>query len=755
MTHTTSPPHASRITHHVPRITHHAPRLLLLILLLYLLLAIGYGLASPLFEAPDEHWHYFTAQYIKDERRLPVVTEDYDPWLSQEAAQPPLYYILGALIIAPIDTGSTASYPWLNPFFYAGDASILANVNNVVHTPAEAWPWQGVTLAAHLLRLFSTLLGLGALICIYGSGRLLWPHNPRIPLLATALTAFLPQYAFLHSAITNDALVIFLASAALWQLLWLWQHPGGYGRLLLLGLTCGLAALTKNAGILLILYAIGVLFLRALRDNGWAGWRRWLGQTAVTLTPAILTASWLWLRNWQLYGDPTATEPFIRIAGGDRAYSVAQVLAESGGLLRSAVAVFGWFNILAPGWIFALWGGIVLLGLAGIGATTVRQRTAIHTTLRHPHLPTLLHARWFPALWLASWLLLVYAGLFAFMLQTPAAQGRLLFPAITPLALGLAYGLTRWRWRYLPWLTAVTTLLTSLYCLLAIVRPAYALPPQLAALPAHLTPQNQPIGSGLTLLATELTTDTAVPGDTLWLNLYWMADPVPTEAPELVVELFGRQLTRLGNYHSYHGRGLYPANLWPANTIIADRVGIRIGPAAAAPVLAPLYVRLADDTAEQSGVRIGEVAILPNQWPDSPDQTLAEIGDHIRLTAVDLSQTSVQPGDTITITVQWHAPTAPGTDLTTLLHLAQPNQPPLATGDNQPLQGQFPTRVWPAGTVLNDTYTLTIPPDLPNGRYPLWLGMYDSVTITRQPLTVNGMRQPNDVWQIGEIEVGD
>jgi hypothetical protein len=33
--------------------------LLLVILLLYLPLAVGYSLLNP-FEAPDEHWHYFT-----------------------------------------------------------------------------------------------------------------------------------------------------------------------------------------------------------------------------------------------------------------------------------------------------------------------------------------------------------------------------------------------------------------------------------------------------------------------------------------------------------------------------------------------------------------------------------------------------------------------------------------------------------------------------------------------------------------------
>jgi hypothetical protein len=169
-------------------------RWLLLILVAYLLLAVGYGRLTPLFEAPDEHWHYFTAQYIADNRALPSVTADYDEWLSQEAAQPPLYYLVGALLISPIKAENGREALWLNPFAAIGDASEPNNINRFVHTPAEDWPWQDFALAAHVLRLFSTLLGLGTLVCIYGSGRLLWPTAPEIALLATALVAFLPQF---------------------------------------------------------------------------------------------------------------------------------------------------------------------------------------------------------------------------------------------------------------------------------------------------------------------------------------------------------------------------------------------------------------------------------------------------------------------------------------------------------------------------------------------------------------------------------
>ncbi len=727
---------------------------LALIFTAYLLVTLAYGVVNPLFEAPDEHWHYFTVQYVKDNRALPFVAEPYDLWLAQEAAQPPLYYLLGTAVILPIPTTNARDQVWLNPFFYAGDAARLSNVNQVIHTPQGAFPWQGVALAAHLLRVMSTLMGLGTLVCIFGCGRLLWPEDVRPALLATAVTAFLPQFNFVHASISNDPLIILLASLALWQLLWLWFHAVTWPRLLLLGITCGLAALTKNAGLLLLVYAVGFLFLRAVKTSDFFKksdvWT-WLWQTAVfVVLPAVLMVGWLWVRNQQLYGDFTATEPFIRLAEGDRDYTLWQVLGETGGLVRSLFAVFGWFNLLAPTWVYVVWAGIVGTAVPGAVKTAVSSRLK-GKTAENAEGTEILQRSWFPGFLLFSWLILVYAGLILFMLRTPAAQGRLLFPAIVPLALALAFGLTRWRWRGVDGVVVGLALLTTLYCAFFVIRPAYALPPLVAELPATAVPVNVNIGEGLTLVGVDMETDTAVPGDPVWFTLFWRADSVPVEPPELVAELFGRDLALLGNSHSYHGQGKYPANLWPTGELIADRVGIQLDETAVAPVLARLFVRLADGN---EGTAVADVKIVPNEWPES-GAPLAQVGEGVVVTAVVLNQETARPGDTVQIDITWEVVSPPEGNLTTLVHLAEAGQPPLATGDNQPLAGQYPTRVWAAGEVIADQYSLTIPEGLGHGRYPVWIGMYDATTGQRQPLFVNGVRQTDDVWQIGWIEVNE
>jgi len=620
--------------------------------------------------------------------------------------------------------------------------------------------------------------------------------------MATALVAFLPQFNFLHASITNDALVIFLCSLALYQLI---DLTGGRDRavgpseapsrppvrsdlrLVLLGLTIGLAALSKNAGALLLLYSLGFLGVVALRD----GQLRRFWRTALLVAgPALLVAGWLWLRNWQLYGDWTATAPFIAIAGGDRGYTLGQVLGESKGLLLSLVAVFGWFNLRPPEWVYWLWAAIV--GLAAVGAlaciarrTTNDKRRTTNDERRttgeedvsklptaHPPLPT---GHWPPitdhwplttALLLALWPLLVYAGLAAFMLRTEAAQGRLLLPAVLPVALGMAWGLAGWGRcapgalgklnRRLAPLVALAALATTLYCLLFVIRPAYRPPSAIALIPdtARLVlPELVDRGQGVSLLAAEMETEQAAPGDVVWLTLYWTAAEPPAAPPEFVLELFGRDMQRIANLHSYHGRGLYPADLWAPGAIIADRFAVRIDPDAEAPVLGRVFARINDG---EPGIEVATVKIMPRTPLPAPDGWAAELGDRIALVGATIRPEQALPGQTIEVLVRWYVPVGvPAQDYTTLIHLGQPDEPPLATGDSPPLGGTYPTSAWSNGETIDDVYFLTLPTDLLPGRYPVWIGLYDPATGERLPVKVEGEVQPNGVYLAGWVEVGE
>lgn len=725
-------------------------RLLLLVLAVYLLLALAYGAVNPLFEAPDEHRHYFTAQYMAERGRLPRVEEEADPWLGQEAAQPPLYYALGALLIRPLDTAGARETAWPNPFVRMGDASAPTNINAFVHGPWEAWPWRGYALAAHLLRAFSTLLGLGTLLCLYGTGRLLWPARPARALLAVAMTAFLPQFLFLHSAITNDALITLLAAAAVWQVLYVWLRGATRRRLLLLGITIGLAILSKTAGLLLLAYAAGALLLLA--------WRQRRPATALSLLlyvvlPAVLLGGWLLVRNWLLYGDPTAANQFVQLAGGSRDYTFIDAMAETPGLWTSLFAVFGWFNVRAPEWVYWVWNGLVvtaLIGaiwqgrLPGAGSATAADGNAPSERQRRRLVPWLL----------AVWTLMVYGGLVSFMLRTPAAQGRLLFPALTPLALGFAYGLSKLPWRATYAAAPALALVTSVAPLVTVIPAAYAQPPVIEEeeIPVGASRLEAAMGQGLELVAAEVETESALRGESVWLTLYWRATERPETAPEVVVELFGREGAKdpVGRLHSYHAGGRYPATLWPKGRVVAARTGVRLEEAMLAPAEVRVQVGLAG---EGERVTVGALKVVPEAWPDGSDSTLAQLGEGISLAEASVNEERVQPGEQVVVTVTWQVSAAPGRQLTTFVHLGEPTAPPLAQGDSPPLDGGYPTIWWEAGEVIHDRYVVEVPEDMAAGRHPLLLGMYEPDTVRRVDLTAGGEPQPHDAYLVAWITV--
>ena len=767
-------------------------RPLALILTLYFLLAAGYGIASPPFETPDENLHYFTAAYIAREGRLPTT---HDPGLmGQEAAQPPLYYAAASLFVRAFDPDGGAEALWPNPRVdvssVAGNLWIsplaspnprgesgarpAINANMFVRVPEEDWPWRDYALAVHAIRLFSAVLGLGTLLCIHAAGRVVWPERPDRALLATALVAFLPQFAFIHAAVSNDAAITFFSAAALWQLLRMTNdelrmtnEERSVNRssfvirnssFVILGLTIGLAMLSKAAGILLLAYCAGVVGLVALlRARERRLWRAVVA-TAWVAGPALLLGGWLLWRNWTLYGDPTAANQFVALAGGYRPYSLQQVFLDMDRVWLSFFAIFGWMSVQPPAWVHVAWNGIVLAAVLGaiknweLGIRNSERKSAT----RHSPLATL-SSFLIPNsqfLILLGWFLLVAAGWLQFMLRTAADQGRLFFPALVPLALGAAYGLSRWPRPWLQRAAVALALATSVYCLLAVIPPTFARPPVVAAVPAEAAPLDTRFAEGLELLGARVETAEARPGEWVWLTLYWRAEP-GAGAPLLHLELFGRGFERIGNVVAYHGRGGWPAALWPAGGIVADRIAAQVrlddsADPAAAPVEARIAVKLDE---EADSVDVGTVKVVPAAWPErvAPQATL---GEGIELAAARLTTTTAAPGDSVAVHVRWQVAAPPGpADLHLFVHLGDPTQAPLAQSDGPVMGGEYPPRLWAAGEVFSESVTLTLPADLPPGDYPVQLGLYDFATGVRLPVLLDSLPSPTNTYPLGVLVV--
>jgi hypothetical protein len=321
----------------------------------------------------------------------------------------------------------------------------------------------------------------------------------------------------------------------------------------LLALTCGAAALTKNQGLLLIGWVFVGLFLTAWGRG--AEERRSRGATQHSalstfhfslftfyfLLPSLTLAAPLWWRNWGLYGDFTAANQFVLIAHGNRGFTVWESLAQWPSVWNSLFAVFGWFNILAPRWVQWVWGSVVVIGFVGTALAVLTQRSRgaeEQRRLRDHHLAlSTQHLALFT--FLAGWAGLVTAALIAFNMQTPAAQGRLLFPALLPFALLIGYGLSifqsfrlsvfqsfslsqRQSAIRIPQSAFLLLLLaTNLTSLLLVIPRAFALPVvgDESLVPTTAARFDTPLGQNLTLLAAEIHTERTQPEGIIPLTL--------------------------------------------------------------------------------------------------------------------------------------------------------------------------------------------------------------------------------------------
>lgn len=379
-------------------------------------LALAYGIVTPLGEGPDEPAHLQHALFIASAGRLPGPDEQLEH--PGELHQPPLAYLLLAPALAwlPDDTrielGANPRWSW------AGGAEPAAYMRRTAERE-----WSGLTLGWHLARMVSAVLGAGTAALTALLGRRLGASR-LVALAGALLLAALPQFGFQHGLVSNDPLLWLLSVATL-----VWVAPGGPRDDLRWGL--GLGALL---GAVLLTKASAVMLLPVAALGLWLRWRSGaLGRPAlaslVALATALALSGWWFWGNLVRTGDPWALEHF-RAEFATQPFDPTSAAEWRSGLrtlLASLVARFGWVNLHAPSLVFWLAGAVGLAGTAG-GAAALRRGRPGRAIL--------------PAGLLAL-LALGWVGFFVATVGHVGWQGRFLFPALPPLALALAWGLSR------------------------------------------------------------------------------------------------------------------------------------------------------------------------------------------------------------------------------------------------------------------------------------------------------------------------
>ena len=138
-----------------------------------------------------------------------------------------------------------------------------------------------------------------------------------------------------------------------------------------------------------------------------------------------------------------------------------------------------------------------------------------------------------------------------------------------------------------------------------------------------------------------------------------------------------------------------------------------------------------------------------------PPGRSADFGGNVALQGYQLSDESLRPGATLTLTILWtiEQPTAtPNKRFTHLLGAPKADGNIVyAQNDSQPCDDSYATTVWEPGDQLVTTETLSIPPDLPAGSYTLQTGWYDPDSGQRLPVSADAGSHKDDAVQLQDL----
>ena len=700
-----------------------------LTVLLFVSLAAAYSFATPVFEGYDENWHYAYVQYIASGRGLPRQPPEQTGHLAgQEASQPPLYYALAAAVSWWVPTDGLETLLRKNPQFAPVPRGYRDNQNVVVHTDAESFPYRGTALAVHLSRMLSVLLGASTVYCTYALARLLLPGQTALAVGAMLVTALTPSFIFTSALVNNDILVTFLSSLTLVLLIQIWQGKASLTAGIWLGLVLGCAALSKLSGLLLWPFTGLALMALACRRQD----RRWLARVGLpALVLAVLVSGWWYVRNWVLYHDITGLNQMLDIVGRrEPGFGLRDALAQMEGVRRSYWALFGWFNVSMASWVYRVYDLISLLGLAGLGLFTVR---AVH------------HRRWneiAALVFLCAWLATGIAGLLRWTLLTAGSQGRLLYPAISAIAILLVLGWSSLiphrgtaRWSAVIGI-GLAFLAVAVYVPFFVIAPTYARPVflQPGQVAQHVSVESSVhFEDSVTLLGYQVDRQEVRPGEEMWVTLCWRSDTKPETDYFLFVQLLVDNDLIAAQKDTYHGLGSFPTSLWPSGATFCERYPLRVADTVPAPGRGILSIGLYRPSGErlqahtEDGQPIGDNVRFAGPevaFPEGGRTLNYDFGHKVTLVDYSLDGTAVAPGNTLTITLSWRATEPIATDYAATVQILDEQGAKIGQSDIR-----LPTSTWERGITVTDRRRIAISKDAPAGIYHIKVAVYEPITV--------------------------
>ncbi len=798
-----------------------------ILLIAYILLASLYSVVTPIFEASDELWHYPMVKYLADHAlALPVQDPNVDTAWRQEGSQPPLYYMMGALLTFWIDTSDLDKVRKINPHADIGIVVPDGNYNMVVHDPAvESFPWRGTVLAVHLVRFLSVALGAVTVTMTYLLTCELFPlDTPRdvgaglkpapskrvhwLALAAAAFTAFNPMFLFISGSINNDNLSNALASVLLVMIVRLLKRSDAptVRELIVIGVAAGAGMLAKfNIGFLLPLIALSLAIL-AYRLRSW---RVFILGSAITGLLTIGLASWWYIRNMQLYGDPTGLNMFIRIVGPRNIpANWAQLWSERHTFLMSYWGFFGGVNVPLPDFVYTIFNGIAALAVVGVIVGVTRG-------MANPHPKPLPHKEGgasergipLPSLWgkgqgmggnwpillgrvfTAIWIVVLFAGLIRWTTETWASQGRLIFAALAPLSMWMAWGLWQLPLKRLI-LMAIMVWFTVNAVILSPVSIYFGYQTLTKNRLTHLQPTTFPCYFLDVFFCDEATFSEPTQSEPS-LKMVFYPKYMATHVGDYlnlhiayfnVMRYFTRDWSLFVHVESTEGlivaqRDIYLQQGRGATTLlnIGDEwinfSAVRIPDFAIAPQKLNVYIGFYDlknpqdrmivhgtTATKDNRLLIGTVQLLPRESSlNVPNPMSVNFGGEAELIGYDVSRLTMYPNSPVKVTFYWRAKHPMTIDYRIFTQILEPNTTRVfGADDSMPAQWTRPTHTWQPGEIIKDEHIFTVNKDAPPGTWQIAVGMYeltpDQQFRRRRIITPDG-GEANDILYLTRVKI--
>lgn len=263
--------------------------MLLIVLSTFVALSVTYNLMIPVYEGDlDEREHVEKINYIYTRHEIGNLNVAWVPI----PVQPPLYHAVSAFLLYATGTGPiTLRANTTGGASHFGFEDIFASIQ---------------VQAFHMLRGFSTVLGLLTIVATYKAAKLLYKKETELALLVASMNAFVPQFVLVSSVVSFDAMVALFSTTSIYYAFSVIDSKRLSRKD---GVACGAAnaaaMLTKLNTILFPFLTFGAFLWKKLSSRE-VNTHGLTADYLLVLATTLLFSGWFFLRNQILYGNPIA-----------------------------------------------------------------------------------------------------------------------------------------------------------------------------------------------------------------------------------------------------------------------------------------------------------------------------------------------------------------------------------------------------------------------------------------------------------------